>query len=82
MSFEFFVAAVICRHVLAYTRPLTVALQANDCDLHKAHRMAQWLVKALNSERAADKFHGLWQRITEISADFDVEPAKKRSVRI
>ena len=79
---NFFVAAVICHHVLAFTRPLTIALQAKDFDLHKAHRMAQWLVKALNSERAADKFHGLWQRTTEISADIDIEPAKKRNVRI
>lgn len=82
LSFEFFVAAVICRHVLAYTRSLIVALQANDCDLHKAHRMAQRLVTALSSERAADKFHDLWQRITTLSADIGIEPAKKRSVRV
>ena len=82
LSFEFLVSAFICRHVLAYTRPLTVALQAKDCDLHKAHGMAQCLVKALDSERAADKFHSLWQTITKISSDLDIEPAKKRSVRI
>ena len=40
MSFEFIVSAVISRHVLGYTRLLTVALQAKNCDLHKAHRMA------------------------------------------
>ena len=44
--------------------------------------MAQRLVKALESERAADKFQDLWQTITEISADLEIEPAKKRSVRI
>ena len=31
LSFEFLVSAIICRHVLAYTRTLTVALQAKDC---------------------------------------------------
>ena len=82
LSCEFLVSAFICRHVLAYTRPLTVALQAKGCDLHKAHRMAQCLVKALDSERAADKFHSLWQTITKISSDLDIEPAKKRSVRM
>ncbi len=82
LSFEFFVAAVICRHVLAYTSTLTIALQAKDCDLYKAHRMAQRLVKALESERAVDKFHGLWQTNAQISGDLEIEPAKKRSVRI
>ena len=46
LLFEFLVSAVICRHILAYTRPLTVALQAKGCDL-KVHRMAQHLVKTL-----------------------------------
>ena len=60
LSFEFFVSAAICRHILGYTRPLTVALQAKDCDLYAAHRMAQRLVKALESERTSEKFHSLW----------------------
>ena len=56
LSFEFFVSAVICRHVLGFTRPLTVALQAKDCDLYEAHKMAQRLIKTLEKEREADKF--------------------------
>lgn len=80
LSFEFLVSAFSCRHVFAYTRPLTIALQAKDCDLHKAHQMAKRLVKALDIERNADKFHGLWQTITKISTD--IEPAKKRNVKI
>lgn len=81
LSFELLVSTVLCHHVLAYTRPLTVALQAKDCNLLQAHRMAQRLAKALDSERAADKFHGLWQTITKISSDLDIQPAKKRSVK-
>ena len=69
LSFEFMVSANICRHVLAFTSFLTVALQAKDCDLYKAHRMAQRLVKVLGSERTSDKFHLLWQTITTITAD-------------
>ena len=62
LSFEFLASAVICA-TFAYTRPLTVALQAKDCDLLKAHRMAQRLVKTLEIERSgADKFNVLWQR--------------------
>ena len=56
LSFEFVVSAIICRHVLAFTRPLTVALQAQDCDLYKAHRMAQRLVKILGSKEQVINF--------------------------
>ena len=81
LSFEFVASAVICHHVLAYTRPLTVALQAKDCDLLKAHRMAQRLEKTLEVERrGTDKFHSLWQRITFITSSLDIEPSKKRTV--
>ena len=41
---------VCCRHVLAFTRPLTVALQAKECDIYKAYRMAQRLVTSLENE--------------------------------
>ena len=81
LSFEFLASAVICRHILAYTRPLTVALQAKDCDLLKAHRMAQRLVKTLEIERSgADRFNVLWQRIIEIAASLNIEPGKRRTV--
>ena len=36
LTFEFLASAVVSRHILAYTRPLTVALQAKKCDLLKA----------------------------------------------
>ena len=71
----------LCHHVLAYTRPLTVALQVKDCDLLKAHRMAQRLVKILDVERRGnDQFHGLWQRIIYITSILDIEPSTKRTV--
>ena len=78
---KFLVSAIICRHVLAYTRPLTIALQAKDCDLYKAHKMAQRLVEALVNERTTEKFSNLWQIITRISSDLEIEPVKKRTVR-
>lgn len=69
-SSEFLASAIICRHVLAFTRPLTVALQAKDCDL------SQCLVKSLEHERDPAKFHVLWQRITDIAARLNMEPAR------
>ena len=74
-------SAIICCHVLAYTRPLTVALQAKECDLHKAHRMAQRLVQSLESERESDRFRELWQVIIQISTDLAIEPSRKRNVK-
>ena len=80
MAFEFLVSAVICQHVLQYTRPLTVALQGTECDIYKAHKMAQRLIKALELERSAEKFQSLWVGATKISADLGIEPAKKRTI--
>lgn len=75
LCFEFLVSAIICRYVLAYTRPLTIALQAKDCDVYKAHRMAQRLVASIESERTTDKFQQLWQEILMISTDLYIEPS-------
>ena len=44
--------------------------------------MAQRLVKSLESERTSEKFHSLWETIIEISGNLEIEPAKKRTVRI
>ena len=56
-----------------------VALQAKNCDLLKANRMAQTLKKTLLTERENDKFHPLWQSITTVANSLDVQPAKKRT---
>ena len=82
LSFEFIASAVISHHVLAYTRPLTVALQAKNCDLLKAHFMARRLVKVLQTERTETKFQILWGRIADISKDLEIEPAKRRTVTV
>lgn len=80
LSFEFLASAVISHYVLAYTRPLSVAFQAKDCDLLKSHQMAQRLVKNLKDERGESVFHRLWERIVTIASKLDLEPAKKRTV--
>ena len=56
-------SAIICRHVLAFTKPLTVALQAKECDIYKAYKMAQRLVTVLEVERESNTFKELWQAI-------------------
>lgn len=81
LSFEFLVAAIISWHVLAFTRPLTVALQAKECDVYKAYKMAQKLVTSLEKERDDGRFKELWQVALKISEDLGIEPSKKRCVR-
>lgn len=63
LSFEPLVSAIICHHVLAFTRLLTVALQAKECDIYKAYKMAQRLVTVLEAERESNKFQDVWQAI-------------------
>ena len=74
-------SAIICRHILAYTRPITVALQAKECNLYKAYKMAQRLVTSLESERTSDRFQALWKVIMKVSTDLFIEPSRKRSVK-
>ena len=80
LSFEFLVSAIICQHVLAFTRPITIALQAKECDLYKAYKMAQRLVTSIESERTSDRFQALWKVIMKVSTDLFIEPSRKRSV--
>jgi len=54
--FEFLASAIIWHHALAFTRPITVALQAKDCYMYKANKIAQCLVKNLERERDFAKF--------------------------
>ena len=75
LSFEFLVSAIICRHVFAFTRPLTVALQAKEYDIYKAYKMAQRLVTVLEVERESNKFQELWQAILKTSNDIGIEPS-------
>ena len=75
------VSAIICRHVLAYTRPITVDLQAKECDLYKAYKIAHRLVTSLESERTSDRFQALWKVIMKVSTDLFIEPLRKSSVK-
>ena len=81
LSFEFLVSAIICRHVLAYTRPITVALQAKECDLYKVYKMDQRFVTSLESERTSDRFQALWKVMKKVSTDLFIEPSRKRCVK-
>ena len=82
LSFEFIVSAVISHHVLAYMRPLTVALQAKNCDLQKAYKMARRLITTLEIDRKEDKFGSLWEKIKLVADAVGVQKARKRIVTL
>ena len=69
-SFEFVASAVISHHILGYTRPLSVTLQANDCNLLKSYQMAQRLIKILEDEFA---FNSSWNRMLKIASTLSLE---------
>lgn len=53
-------AAVICQYILAFTRPLSVALQSTECDLVLAYEDARNLVATIQSQGSNERFHSLY----------------------
>jgi len=79
-AFSFIIAAVICQYILAFTRPLSVALQSTECDLVAAHQDARNLVATIQSQRTDEKFHTLYTRAVAVADKTNVSPAKPRTV--
>lgn len=65
-GFGFIMAAVIVQYILAYIRPLSVALQSKQCDLIKAHNECQNLIKVIQEQRDDNNFHRLFLRATTL----------------
>ena len=79
-QFSYIISAVICQYILAFIRPLSVALQSKSCDLVEAYKDAQNLVKVLEEVRNDKERYGrLFTRASEIAATVDVEPTKPRT---
>ena len=55
-----------------------MAQQNKDCDVFKAHEMAQHLKKVLINERSQDKFSTLLSEIKRKTSTLNMQPAKKR----
>jgi len=79
-AFSFIIAAVICQYILAFTRPLSVALQSTECNLVLAHEDARNLVATIQSQRSDGRFHSLYSRAVAVAAKISVSSAKPRTV--
>ena len=88
-DFPFIVTAVMTQYLLAFLRPLSVALQSETCDLVYAYKECQSLLELLKKERSETTFSKLYGRATKILKDTfggDEEPtcpranAKKRQI--
>lgn len=79
-QFSFVVAAVISAYVLAFIRPLSVALQSKQCDLLKANADARNLVETLQRVRSDETaYNRLYERCLSVAALIHVEESKPRT---
>jgi len=81
-EFPYIMSAVMTQNILAYIRPLSVALQSKKCDLVLAHTECQSLIVLMKSERSEETFKKLYDRATHLLKDTfgdDQEPDMPRS---
>ena len=79
LSFQFIISVVIIQFVLGYSRALSVALQAVDCDLIAAHDDARTVVRALENIREGTRYQQLYDRAVKLASKLDVLPQKPRT---
>lgn len=78
--FSYVYTAVITQYLLAFVRPLSIALQAKDCNLVDCHDNAQELIGVLRGIRSEnDKHKMLLRRAVMTAGEIDVQPSKPRT---
>ncbi len=77
-NFEFLVAVVAVQHILGYIRPLSISLQATDCDLVQAFTEAKNLTEVMTKHRDGSHFTLLMKRAATIADDIGITPTKPR----
>ncbi|XP_053405171.1 52 kDa repressor of the inhibitor of the protein kinase-like [Mercenaria mercenaria] len=80
-TFEFIFTACLTQYILAFVRPLSVNLQAKDCDLLRAHTEARNVTDILAAMRnESDSFEKLYERSVKIATHMSITPGKPRIV--
>ena len=80
-QFKFIYTAVVTQHMLAFIRPLSVALQATSCDLIEVHESAQELIQTVEAFRSGEHTHTkLYTRAVKCASTIGVEPSRPRAV--
>ena len=59
-NFSWILAAVVSQYILAFIQPLSLTLQAKNCDLMKAYEEAQNLTSLLEKQRSGEVFRRLF----------------------
>ena len=79
LSFQFMINVIIMQFVLGYSRALSVALQAVECDLIATHDDARTVVRALEKLREGTRYQQLYDRAVQLASTLDVMPQKPRT---
>lgn len=81
-DFWFIMTAVIVQYILAYVRPISVALQSKQCDLVQAYEECQGLLEVIKDQWNDETFHRLYSRATGlVKSNYGdhVEPEAQRA---
>ena len=79
-QFKFIYSAVISQYILAFIRPLSIALQAKSCDLLACHHEAQDLIRTIANFRDENDIHDkLYERSVSLAAQIGVDPTSPRT---
>ena len=78
-QFTFIYAAVLCQYLLAFVRPLSVALQSKQCNLVEAHENAQLLINTIHDMRDnATVQQKMFDRASTVANKIGVVPSRPR----
>ena len=80
-SSSFIVALVIAQHILSISQPLSLALQATNCDIVKAYQDAALCKDTVLSQRQDSKFIILWRKATVLAESIDTVLSKPRTAK-
>ena len=79
-QFTFIISACLTQYMLAYIRPLSVALQSKSCDLVSVHDDTQALISTIQDIRNDDsKYNKIFKRAERIATSVGVTPTKPRT---
>ena len=65
-EFWYIMTALIIQYILAYVRPISVALQSKQCNLVTAYEECQGLIKVIKAQRNDNTFKQLYSRATHL----------------
>ena len=80
-SSSFIVALVVAQHILSISQPLSLALQATNCDIVKAYQDAALCKDTILSQRQVSKFTALWRKATVLAESIDAVLSKPRTAQ-